>query len=628
MSVNNSSEIDSLTDSTGHKITDSKKICDLFNDYFSNIGPNIASNIPNTGQDFMKYLDTNCLNSFSLMPMGPWKVLDVVHSLSDKYTQDINEISVWLLRQIIHTIAEPLAHILDLSIYNGIFPSCFKCSKVVPVYKSGAKDDIKNYRPISIINVFGKVLEKYVADQLLHFFLKENLFSPSQHGFLPRKNTFNCILSVFNIISNNLLSNETTAIISLDLSKAFDLCNHDIILKKLSAYGVRGIPLKWFESFLQNRTQMVTTNGTLSSSINEVRLGVPQGSIIGVLLFLVYVNDLPNCTELPVHSYADDSTFVASAKTSTELEEKINQQLPLITEWFHSNRLCINFKKSNYMVFMPKLTVSPRLDINIQDNGQLLSLNQIPSSKGENSIKLLGFHIDEKLSLKYHIGNLCKSLNKSIFFLSRVKRILPLYCKKQLYFAHIHSHLMYCLPLLSMAYKTDINKLEKLQRKALRITYNFDYRAETLPLYHDIETLSVTELIEKNILKFMQNVYSYRLPKEFGETWSVDIKDIYSFRYAKRFYLPLVKSIRLSYLPLFKFAEIFNNFPKEFKWLPERRDFLLCLEEHYHQEYKLDSCVKRFCKICSYDTWKKRQESFVTSPPVYDYIRYGYNCSF
>jgi hypothetical protein len=208
------------------------------------------------------------------MPLGPWTILDIVNSLSDKFTQDINEISVWLLRQVIHIIAEPLSHVLDLSLSTGIFPKCFKCSKVVPVFKKGAKDDIQNYRPISIVNTFGKVLEKYVADQLLNFFLKENIFSSSQHGFLPEKNTFSCILSVLNDISNNLLSEEFTALISLDLSKAFDLCNHDIILQKLSAYGVRGRALDWFRSFLENRTQKVSVNGTLSKNTKEVILGV------------------------------------------------------------------------------------------------------------------------------------------------------------------------------------------------------------------------------------------------------------------------------------------------------------------------------------------------------------------
>ena len=143
-----------------------------------------------------------------------------------------------------------------------------------------------------------------------------------------------------------------------------------------------------------------------------------------------------------------------------------------------------------------------------------------------------------------------------------------------------------------MANKTDISKLEKLQRKALRIVYNVNYRADTRSLFHDICTLPISDLIEREVLKIMHNIYSYKIPKEFASYWSTSTNTCengYSlrFRYIIRFELPLVKSIRVSQLPLFKFAEIFNNFPKEFKWLPERRVFLLCLEEHYHQEYKL-----------------------------------------
>jgi hypothetical protein len=173
-----------------------------------------------------------------------------------------------------------------------------------------------------------------------------------------------------------------------------------------------------------------------------------------------------------------------------------------------------------------------------------------------------------------------------------------------------------------MAYMTDVKKLDKIQKKALRITYDKDYRADTMPLFHDIETLPVTELIEKNILKFMQNIHSYRRPKEFKDFWEVSVNEQYYLRNSNRFKIPLVKSVRLSYLPQFKFAEIFNNFPEDFKWILERKDFLLHLEDYYHEKYKYNDCRKKFCKICSFDAWKKRNESFITFPKTLDYLRY------
>ena len=208
-----------------------------------------------------------------------------------------------------------------------------------------------------------------------------------------------------------------------------------------------------------------------------------------------------------------------------------------------------------------------------------------------------------------------KSLNKSMFFLSRVKNFLPLNCRKQLYFAHIHSHLVYCLPLLSMAYKTDLSKLEKLQRKALRITYNVGYRADTLPL---------ADLIERFILKFMHNIYSYGKPPDFKTAWEVTIKNIdYPLRNYLNFKSPLVKSIRVSQLPQFKFAEIFNQFPKDFKWIMEGKTFLDNLREYYHLKYKIPECQKKFCRNCCFEAWRAEQLKHIKTPKTLNYIRYN-----
>ena len=615
-------DIELTVSSNGKKVTDSVAIADMFNDYFSGIGHRTAATVPPSNIDHRKYLNS-ISNSFSFLEMGPWKLLEIVDRLNDKFTQDVNDVSIWLLKNVIEIIAEPLSYVFDLSICNGVFPEAFKCAKVVPVFKkSGKEDDITMYRPISIINSFGKILEKYASDQLLSFLLKNNVLLPNQHGFLPGKSTFSCHLDILNFISNASLNGKYTAAIFLDISKAFDTCCHSIILDKLFAYGVRGIPYNFFKSFLSNRTQKVFVNNSFSSSAKNITLGVPQGSVLGVLFFLIYINDLPLCSNFLTLIYADDSTFLMSDCNDKDLEAKVTTELSTLNEWFAANKFSLNLKKSNFMVFSPSLNKSPRLNLNIPTIDTPVNIEQIPKTDGDQSFKLLGIQVDERLNLKNHISNICKSLNRSLFFLSRVKHFLPLYCRKQLYFAHIHSILIYCLPLLSMAYKTDLNRLEKLQRKAVRIIFNANFRADTMPLFHNLEALALSDLIERSILKFMHNIYSYKKPKELVDFWPLTISNDYLLRSSIRFQLPLVKTVRLSYMPQFKFPSLFNNFPADFKLILERSDFNHYLEEFYHKKYSSMNCKKTFCKFCAFNEWKLHKAKYAISHKSYSYIRY------
>ena len=321
--------------------------------------------------------------------------------------------------------------------------------------------------------------------------------------------------------------------------------------------------------------------------------------------------------------YADDSTFLNSSNSVSVLESSTVNEMKKVIEWFHTNKMAVNIDKSNVMVFSPCLQPSPRVSITIENsNGIPVQISQIPNTD-ENSFKLLGFHIDERLTLRKQVDNICSKVNKSLFFLSRVKRTLPLYCRKQLYFSHVHSHFVYCLSLLSIANKTDIIKLERIQRKALRIVYNASFRADTIPFFHDLCTLPISDLIEREVLKTMHNVYSYNHPKEFAEYWSTNaFLHEYSLRYSIRFDLPLVKSIRLSQLPLFKFAQIYNNFPEDFKTIMERKEFVSKLEDFYGKQFKNESCNNLFCRMCSYESWLNHRNNYIVFPKTLNYIKY------
>ena len=265
----------------------------------------------------MSHIHTN--DTLFLAPTDENEVLKTCLGIKSKSSTGHDEISNKLLKNIILNIAKPLSHIFNQSLYLGLFPDSFKIAKVIPVFKTGDKKDTNNYRPISLLPAFSKILEKIVYKRVMGFILKHNLIYPEQYGFLHGRSTEHAILDIVHRIVASIERKQITIGVFLDLSKAFDTLSHKILLNKLEYYGLRGVCKSWFESYLSDRFQYVYTNNTTSTQ-QPISHGVPQGSVLGPLLFLQYVNDMPYISSiLKFLLFADDTTGLHSASSLYEL---------------------------------------------------------------------------------------------------------------------------------------------------------------------------------------------------------------------------------------------------------------------------------------------------------------------
>ena len=329
----------------GSLTSDMKLICNKFNEFFINVGPSLSKKIPTQNTVPSEYIKNKAVYSLYLEPVNECEIKKLISSLKSN-TPGYDMIGSAALKWCVDFISEPLSHVCNMSLQEGIFPDELKIANVIPLYKCDDPKLFNNYRPVSVLSSVSKVFERIMYNRFVSYLNEYKILFSYQFGFRKIHSTYMALMTLMDKLTKCLDNDEYIIGVFLDFSKAFDTVDHVILLQKLSVYGVRGNALSWFESYLKNRQQFVTYNGVLSDT-KILQCGVPQGSILGPLLFLIYINDLANvCTSSFPILFADDTNLFNHGKDMFSLQVALNQELANISKWLKVNKLSLNIKKT------------------------------------------------------------------------------------------------------------------------------------------------------------------------------------------------------------------------------------------------------------------------------------------
>ena len=466
---------------------DPKIIANAFNKYFSSIAIDLQNQIHYNGLDFSKYLNERCNHSFFITPTDKDEILKIITDISIGKACGPHSIPSDILHYIKDSISDPLSEIINLSFKEGIYIDNLEISKTIPVYKNKGSNLIcSNYRPISLLSNFNKIVEKLMFSRLSKFLSSNNCIYDLQYGFRSGHSTIHALISLTEDIRNAMDNNLFAVGVFIDLQKAFDTVHHNILLHKMQFYGVRGIANDWFRSYLSNRKQYVSINGYESEQVS-IEYGVPQGSVLGPLLFLIYINDLHSAIKFcSVRLFADDTNLLIKNKSLKQIRKYLNLDLRNLANWLKANKISLNAGKTELIIFR-----HPNKEINYDLKIKIEGKKLIPSKY----VKYLGLLIDEHLNWSYHVDLIAPKLNRAIGMLSKIRHYVSEPILRSIYFGIFSSTLNYGSQIFGQFQNKHVNRLIRLQDRAIRII-NFAQNYESKnPLY-----------IKTKVVKFTDNV--------------------------------------------------------------------------------------------------------------------------
>ena len=567
-----------------------QNIVNAMNEFFVNVGPNLAQKIPDSGVSFESYLGEPTNHNFIFANVSRESLKKIIQSMKPKRSCGEDGISMFLIKQIHEHILDPLVHLFNLSFKTGFIPRTFKTAKIIPIFKSGERNLFNNYRPISILPAFSKLLEKLAGVQMMDYLEKYNLLHCHQYGFRRKHNTAQPVLNLLNNIYECLNEDKFNICIFIDLKKAFDTIDPLIQLKKLEHYGFRNTAQKWFHSYLTGRQQYVFANGNKSNKAN-ISHGIPQGSVIGPILFLIYINDLPNVTSFFTNLFADDTTFSKSSQDYENLVNECNTELGKAQKWFNSNKLSLNVSKTKFMVFRNSKNKPNFESFKIKIGEE--EVERIGNDCNTKTFKFVGIVLDENLSFNDHINHISHKVSSSIYALRQAKNFLPTKTLKTVYTSLVQPHIEFGLLIWGGVKSKSMSNLIKLQKNAIRIVSKAKYNAHTTPLFGKLEILKLDDLYTFKTSEFVHKWISKKLPLSMNNI----LQPLQSSRsHSLKFKKPKLKA--LEHLPAVTFPRVWNNLPLGTKTAENFKLTIENMKEDIFCNYKSRTCTKRRCYPC------------------------------
>lgn len=484
-------------------------ICEAFNDDFISISRDMyCENLYNT--DYLNGITYNVTSPYRLQNVSEADIVRHIASLRSDAATGCDGISSKFLKIYQNKLARPLAYTINKAIQSGIYPDSLKTSTIVPILKHGSSMDVRNYRPISVLCSLNMVIEGIIKEWLVALLDRNDIIHPNQYGFVKKSNTETAVVHLTHSVAKSIQDGQLTAVIFLDLKKAFDSVDHRILEHKISKLNLAANERSLIVSYLDKRHQMVKVNGRTSSKKEAIAISVPQGSRIGPVIFNFVINDIH---ELEIYGeiqqFADDTSVKYKASSLTELNHQMSHDLEILNDWLKSNHLQINAEKTKYMIFSKSNVSAQRINTHnfqLNLNGQAIERVR--------DITYLGVQIDDLLHWDRHIEKVRCAIAPYVFALRKIRPYTTEHTSTLIYNAYIASRLVYVSSAWNNATSTSLERLRVLQHKALKSILKLPHLTPSHTLFSP-KFLSIDNLMTQRLLIFIHRIKNEEVKHSF-----------------------------------------------------------------------------------------------------------------